>query len=430
VNQGPPEELRQHLDTTLMALLFARAIVPAAMDLLASGRRTTGSSVSESLSVSGGISTVATIATWALTLAVLGVIAARVSSSLNRPVGRNPGLWLLVAASLGILVAPTAGGASFSPWWVFPLTVVLGLAIVPPASSVVRKAVAQWTAGLALASFAAALAVPQVALLQDKSDRFSLFAGQRLAGFTSHPNALGLFLAVGLPFVLAERKSGPMSYLPVAGTLAALVATGSRTALFAAVAALAIYWLAGNSLSRRRATRLALGSLGLISVLPLIGLVPSILVGTGRPEVWAFVRSNWANYAPFGAGPQVWSDVSIVRALNLDYAFHAHNLWLDLLMVGGVPSAVIVFLWVCSALRSTSKLRADRLVVASSALAALLVESLSEVPVYFAGIDIRLVLLIAIAVVAHEVHEPRSLTNRAYESPYRLTDNLGMETPA
>ncbi|MGQ9779233.1 MAG: O-antigen ligase family protein [Bacillota bacterium] len=155
----------------------------------------------------------------------------------------------------------------------------------------------------------------------------------RGAGTLGNPNVAGAYLAAVLPFALTITRR-PWARWPLTGIiLAALIATGSRGGWMAAFAA--VLWF----LRRRRSPYLSL----FLAVVFLAVLLPSP-VGS---RLWAgiFLRDSTAK-----ARLVIWQRAMRLflarpvagwgMAAPLGWAAHPHNLFLEILLAGGLWAAV------------------------------------------------------------------------------------------
>ncbi len=244
---------------------------------------------------------------------------------------------------------------------------------------------------------------PDRALMSSQDGRAYLVAQERLAGLLPHPNALGYACAVAL--VLAWLDSPSRFRKPIASiVLIALIATASRTALFAGL--LALTFLIASRLTVRFETimRIAiLGSTAAFSLLPLISSYRESFSSPGRSVLWNYSWAFWPKSPWTGHGTKYWSRLGSSSSGTFQFAFHAHNLWLDLLvtlgLLGALAWAILLIWWMKSVLpdhRGAAR-RAGGIDVSQAGSAAILicflVTSATEVPVFHENFDHRMMIL-------------------------------------
>jgi exopolysaccharide production protein ExoQ len=189
---------------------------------------------------------------------------------------------------------------------------------------------------------------------------------QRVGGL-AHANGLGRQAALALAILLAlgcERQASWRRLWPLLGLAGlTLVAAGSKTAMLAALAAAALLFC------RRLGPRLmlALGCLfgapialaaiswevdtePLLALLARSGDAQEVYSLTGRTELWSHVVAEIGNSPLLGYGHGCARFV--IMGFGLDWAnYHAHNVWLNVLLCtglvgGGLLAAMMVYqLW-------------------------------------------------------------------------------------
>lgn len=200
-----------------------------------------------------------------------------------------------------------------------------------------------------------------------------------LAGPFPSGNNLGLALAVGLPSVFFL----PRRWQRVAGAAACAVAlfwTFSRTSWLAALAGVAV-WLLLTLLPRRRrlAAAVSLGLLGAVAVvLPFLTSDPTAY--SNRGHLWVAGVETWLEKPLTGWGASYYLQIPGTADDLGNFAYHAHNQTVHLLVTGGIVLFALVgaaFAW--AAVASVRDAAAGFLWPAA-AMAALLASAIVEVP--------------------------------------------------
>ncbi|MEN8582805.1 O-antigen ligase family protein [Burkholderia sp. RS01] len=266
--------------------------------------------------------------------------------------------WLYLAPWVAATIGTYASGQGISvAAFVYP---ILGLVIfsLPGVKQTLR------TTGvlvfiLATFSLATAFITPSTAFLTLGGEaKESLFTGQALAGPVSHPNTLGQMLALGLPFVL-YIPSRLWRIAAIVLVPAALLATGSRTALTAAAMGLLvmILWKAKAS---GLTVRGLLAPLGLVIIYPVVLLASPWFIATSDPEsftgrgyIWAGSLDLWQHSPIFGNGARAfYVAAGFYNDLGVG-AFHAHNELLNMLVTAGVVGLLATLVLVIALLRES-----------------------------------------------------------------------------
>lgn len=130
---------------------------------------------------------------------------------------------------------------------------------------------------------------------------YPLYGGGRIIGAFYEPNMSGsmcaFFVAAFLPFLLTDRRSSPIRPFWLAAaiviTLIAMVGTGSRQSMVAAMLSAAIIFLAAllrGGKARKRVLILALVGVALLVVLALVGVFNSVETPFGEQQMNIFAR--------------------------------------------------------------------------------------------------------------------------------------------
>jgi len=181
------------------------------------------------------------------------------------------------------------------------------------------------------------------------TDKTIIGSGDLLAGMFTHPNELGLVLALGAPAVLLLRSRAGR-YAGLAIVLVAILWSASRTAMVAAaVSLLVLRWATQPRRHRLFAAVVALGAF-LTVLTPLTTTDPYAY--SKRGQIWTASLEHWQGMKWFGGGPdyyqrqlQAASDIGI-------YGAHGHNLFVNSLVVGGIIglATMVLFLVVAYAM--------------------------------------------------------------------------------
>lgn len=211
-----------------------------------------------------------------------------------------------------------------------------------------------------IASVAAIPLFPQAAVQQN-------YAGVlpsihiRLWGLGSNPNSIGpLALVLLLLLIYRPFSSRLLQLAGYAVGLIVLVLSQSKTAWFAAVIAIPTLWwghllYAAETRGRPRHSAYTLRSFSRPILACLLGLAAVTALAyifildpfaklandeqvtslTGRTDIWALAIDTWKQNPLFGYGTSMW-DVEFRRLSGMNYAYHAHNQFLQSLSVAGL----------------------------------------------------------------------------------------------
>jgi O-antigen ligase len=278
-------------------------------------------------------------------------------------------------------------------------------------------------------------------LVMDLSYRQGWLPGlPRLAGLAPHAVSLGLLAQLGLLCLLArpyERRW--LNRLAWTVGLLTLFMAQSKTAWLAFLLCTGVMlWVQhGPALWRRMlnpmqpgAVQLALAGL-MLGVLVVAGLLMFGEVGprlerfintpegaqltslTGRDRIWAIAWEEWARNPVFGHGPGIW-DERFRASIGMANATHAHNQFMDTLSRAGAVGVVGLALY--SAVLLWLSLRYSRATQGLSLglFLALLLRSISEVPLLMFGYSpdliIHVLLLMVLAAATREARAAAPLT--------------------
>jgi O-antigen ligase len=383
----------------LLWLLACRTLLPDAIQYVLAGRPAVAST-HQSLAL--GRVQLASLTAQLLDLALLccsagvllGLLAGRTRNSRPHPV---------LLCLLLVLIQRTAVswymGQPPSLTRVTLAAVLLALWASPPPSATALRVGAQLTVIIAATSLLVGFVAPSVGVMRSNDVRLLLLHDGRLSGLLSHANALGMALAFGLPFVVWYFKGKRRSW--VGGlVLLALLATASRTAVVSAIAVVALValWTSPTGRARAVATWTVASSQTValtLSLLPLLGRIPPGFQDDGRVGLWQLVEASWRERPLWGFGSGVWDQLARSSTDRFpDFAFHAHNLWLDVVFTSGLVGVFLtlglVLRWWLGALREIG--HGDS--AAAMTLLTFLIFSVSEVPLNTAFPNVGLVMVI------------------------------------
>jgi exopolysaccharide production protein ExoQ len=294
------------------------------------------------------------------TFCVLAICLARICNFLVAKVKLRSEVLPLLKAFLGFFVATVllngvlGSRPSFNYHSIYCLIIIV--AVFLDSNHVVDISIKAAKSGLLILLFAsgvAAIFLPTIAVQQSYNGLLP-FADIRLWGLASHPNSLGslslllLLLLIYQPF---DRRWKQYSAISVAFGIFLLAQ--SKTAFFSAIVAFAIIKFY-NVLSRfgiREAglivsllaftiSGIIIGSMVLDAGGQLAQLVSSkagaeTLTLTGRSQIWDIAINEWQQNPLFGYGPSLW-DVEFRDKIDMDFAFSAHNQFLQCLSGAGL----------------------------------------------------------------------------------------------
>jgi hypothetical protein len=327
-------------------------------------------------------------------------------SSLRSP--RRLGLLVVLLAPWVVLVAHSlATGGPVGPGVLpYPALAIAFWALRPRLAAV--EAIGHQVVAAAVVSMALAVAVPSAGLYVGGAgfESEKLVSGLGiLAGFLPTGNTLGGYLAIGLPSVLTIRR-GWVRWAGLAATVVALAWSSSRTAW--AAAAVVVVGLVALRVARGRVRTVlavaALGGLALVAV-----LLPFAVTGSKqfnhRGGYWMFLRGQWTQDPVLGHGLDYFERLA-ASPVNLGgYAYHAHNVAMQVLITGGLLLAVLVVLLLAVAGRRAVALTGQGVDWAVLVLASVALVATFEIPVSFADyvkVNLAAMLPLLVLVTARE----------------------------
>jgi O-antigen ligase len=243
-------------------------------------------------------------------------------------------------------------------------TLITVTAVFVESNQVIQRSIEAakiWILVLLTSSILAAIFMPDIALQRGYQGILPLL-DVRLWGLVSHPNSLGalssffLLLLLYLPFKRRWVQNGAI----VIGITTLLLAQ-SKTAFLAALISLGfvahfrssyrkrliIISLLFFAISAVLATGLGFDFGGLHSRLVTSAESNEVVSLTGRDQIWEVAIEEWKQNPLFGYGPSIWND-EFRKSVDLDFAFSAHNQFLQSLSSAGVIGLIslLVYLFV------------------------------------------------------------------------------------
>ena len=189
-----------------------------------------------------------------------------------------------------------------------------------------------------------------------------LYNGGRPAGFTAHPNQLGLLSVLALPLALYLCRRSRLWVITLPLLFSGVMVSGSRTALFGLiVAAVATLWMEG----RVSTVRLVKGTLTL-------GLIALIVTGLGVDLALDRIIApddsvGTATDERAGSLTEGLKDIRDYPLTGVGFGRHAHSLYLEILQGAGVL-CLAGFLWFATRMFATARrLRHNELASAAGA---------------------------------------------------------------
>ena len=280
----------------------------------------------------------------------------------------------------------------------------------------------------------------KVSLVMDLSYAQGWLPGlPRLAGLAPHAVSLGLLAQLGLLCLLArpyERRW--LNRLAWTVGLLTLFMAQSKTAWLAFMLCTgAMLWVQHGSVWWRRMVnpmqpgpgQLTLAGL-MLGVLALAGLLmfgdvsvrldhfintpegAQLTSLTGRDRIWAIAWEEWARNPVFGYGPGIW-DERFRASIGMSNATHAHNQFMDTLSRAGTVGAIGLGLYASVLLWLSLRFARATQGLSLGLFLALLLRSISEVPLLMFGYSPDLIIHVLLLMVL------ASATRHAYATAPR-----------
>jgi O-antigen ligase len=187
-------------------------------------------------------------------------------------------------------------------------------------------------------------------------------SGLGFTGVLPNENLLGVALTASIPFAfLGFRDRSRIWFVLFLAGMAA--ATGSRTAAGAAIITLLVLLIVRPSLDgrpsdllRKAFAALVLAGAAAASVLVLT-LTGDATALTGRPQLWS-VASGYIDRSPWiGYGATSWQRLYQSSEIPEAAQRSAHNLWMDVLFVGGAFGALLFLAALAIAIATSGRAR-------------------------------------------------------------------------
>lgn len=318
-----------------------------AVTVLVEGRRVRTLGEASTSSQAGRSATLAVLVVLALLVAY---VVLRFWREPKRPVGI---LLLTVAPLLLLLVRDYATVGSMANATIASVGLLFALWMIAPPLQVFRV-LGLLSVTVAVVSIALGLAAPNFALVtQSTGNDKALLGDHLLAGAFTHPNLLGLFLALSAPFVLLLRRW----FWGLSVVALALIWSASRTALLAAAVAfgLGVLFLVVSRRWQRILGGLAtLVAFGLVVYIPFSTTDPAVL--TRRGEIWIYSLAHLGDQSLWGLSPS-WYDKIVPASVGIfnAAAFHGHNDVVTMLVRIGIVGLAMVIAVYWMAWRSATR---------------------------------------------------------------------------
>lgn len=356
LSRGPkqgrqPREQRRQGFPWLQALLvigWANGVVPSLLQIAQAGRPPLD------VSVIATMTPVASGALKALTaLFALVALFAAIRRKGGKPATGLGTLTLFLAPWAAIHLSALANGQPLGrDAAMLPLAAVAVWRLSPPLRDL--KILGTLTVVTALVSLALGQLAPTLGNIPAPATGDKSTLDGLLAGVYSHPNTLGMALALGFPgiFLFSRRRWKVIGGAAIiaAGTLAA-----SRTSTFAIGAELLVAMLLRVARPHRRLVLWAalMVMVGVLVRLPLAVSSPSEF--SSRGQIWLASRDVWAQHPWLGAGPAFYRQVAMYVNDFGHLAFHGHNFFLHILTVSGLLGVAALFVMLFGVAKSVSR---------------------------------------------------------------------------
>ncbi len=347
----------------------------------------------------------------------------------------NGSAWLVTSYIIfwtGTVAAPAVLGTHphLSHVYLYPL--VIGIAAALANGIEYQLAVKATRNALTLLMGASLLVIPFApGLVLDQSYSQGLLPDvPRLAGLAAHAVSMGLLALLGVLCLIAcpFQKSWlnglawtiALSVLFMAQSKAAWISFGLSVLCMVAIRAGPSFWRrVGDPLRPEVGVlsillfMLAVGASGLLLMFVDIGskvggffdsAVGAQLASlTGRDLIWAIAYEEWEKNPLFGYGPELW-DARFRTSIGMPNATHAHNQFMDTLSRSGAVGAIALSLYAMVLLIMSVRYARASAGLSLGLFVALVIRSLSEVPLLLFGYGPELVthslLLMTLAAMA------------------------------
>lgn len=322
----------------VMVLAFSYTTLPTLVNLLLAGR--TGASQESS----GAVNTTSLGSTLESTIMpatlIIGCLVLALANF--RQLGRMPYPVMLVLAywaiALTVSSIATADFSAGNKWFAVPMLILALWSIRLRAGDL--HIIGYLTALLAFCSLGFTLISdkPWMVLTPYLQETNKALIGENLlAGPFAQMNILGMCLAMGLPFVFLIKLI-LLRYISLGLVVAALLFTGARTSLIAAVIMLAVGFfvlLARATSSKKLLLGTALLTLAIAGIsLPLLVQDPEAF--TNRGAIWQASKDQWSGQLMFGNGLRAYTENSPISNAIGYPSWHGHNFFLSNMTMGGI----------------------------------------------------------------------------------------------
>lgn len=182
--------------------------------------------------------------------------------------------------------------------------------------------------------------------------------GLLFLGALGNENALGLALALSLPFVLLAFR-GSIRWWLGSYMFIMVYLTGSRSALIAAGVALGVALLCNPRITDKGAhgrfgfvaAATAAVAVGVGLILPFVTSDPTAF--SLRGIAWQTARRYISESPIFGSGADAWQALANNGEVSAVSAYSAHNMWLDLLFTTGIVGLILGIVLVLALVRTS-----------------------------------------------------------------------------
>lgn len=303
------------------------------------------------------------LGSWAL---LVGVMLARIRTHFAIYLTGSAGRWMMLYAWMAVTAswspAPVPNTVAVISLMIFHMFSVYMVSFNSERSVIL--CVVYSALFLSLASIAVYYANPNLGRMLEWINGAHI-PGDRMRGITGSPNSIGGVAALGIMMVSLYwrefgRRTRYICAFSVLVFLAAIVLSQSRSPIAAVMVILLC-----NAFFRpgRGALAIAGGILGIasfIAIFPFIdsilgllsrsGSAEEILTFTGRSEIWAVVIDLWTQKPIHGWGYGAMLYILPTYPGLFEAAAHAHNLYLEVLVGGGLIGFMLLMLAICSSL--------------------------------------------------------------------------------
>ena len=285
----------------------------------------------------------------------------------------------------------------------------------------------------------AALAVVNAPMVLDTNYRHGLLPGvPRFAGLAAHPVALGIFAQTFLLCLWVQpfrwRWLNVLAWILGLGVLFMAQSKTSWIGFVLCSAAMLAVRHGGSAWRRLGDPRDSVA--GIATCLAFIAAVLSVLAlllvtdvaaeatdylqtpdgaqlatMTGRDQIWAIAVEEWRASPVFGYGPGLWDD-QFRAAINMPYATHGHNQFIDTAARSGAIGVAALILYAIVLLVFSVRAAKATGGLSLALFIALALRSISEVPLLIFGYGTELFThLLLIITVASAARSPRAVAH-------------------